>query len=45
VLGPGVSVGAAFQYTKYRSGVASTGSVATQDMHDSSIQFGTAFTF
>jgi hypothetical protein len=45
VLGPGVSVGAAFQYSKYRSGVANTGSVATQDMHDSSIQFGTAFTF
>jgi predicted porin len=45
VLGPGVSVGAAFQYTKYRSGVANTGTVATQDMHDSSIQVGTAFTF
>jgi predicted porin len=46
VLGPGVSLGAAFQYNKYRSGVANVnGNVATQDMHDSSIQFGTGFTF
>ena len=42
VLGPGVSVGAAFQYNKYRSGVDSS---VSQSMHDQSIQFGTAFTF
>jgi predicted porin len=42
VLGPGVSVGAAFQYNKYRSGVDPD---VSQSMHDQSIQFGTAFTF
>jgi hypothetical protein len=45
VLGPGVSVGAAFSYNKYRSGVASAGTATSQSAHDSNIALGTAFTF
>jgi predicted porin len=45
VLGPGVSIGAAFSYNKYRSGVGSASSVASQSTHDENIALGTAFTF
>jgi hypothetical protein len=40
VLGPGVAVGAAFQYTHFNSHDATV-----PDEHDSSIQLGTHFTF
>jgi len=45
VLGPGVSVGAVLEFNKYKSGIASTGAAASQDMHDWAIGLGTAFTF
>jgi len=48
VLGPGVSVGAAFQLDRYKSGVAATGGFTgspTQNEHDANIGIGTHFTF
>jgi hypothetical protein len=48
VLGPGVSLGAAFEFQDYKSGVPSSAAIngdKTQNNHTGTIELGTAFTF